>query len=476
VEYLKILLNFSESMEYETNVRTMSLLKTFNANISLVYKAYHPVWPTSARDFATATFWCLLERGDEGPREQALCLVAFSCDEANELKPPEPAHVRGTLNVALNFFRLTDAGCYHSRIMSYSLNGTIPSKMMQSILEQQATMPRVMDLYLSNRKKRSPDALPTLGSYMDYDTIYEAMESLDEVNGLPIKKQDFDRSESLVTSEKRGRKHSTREPPILEHEGLVLLAPIIIYNLVSVLAPGFGALCFAVTSIIAIRWVILQHLLACFRLSPINADGTQEPLIRAGTTSCRFNADLKGVLRFLSNEKEAKSQSGHEGAEILVSHIVVRSLAKAMADLPSLISRHYPLLPSLYSVDVMVHDRKSPRAVWVPNADDMTVQEIADFSAANSTAANSSAIPECFGPTCRLWTTPDSVHSQVDVDVNTADCPIVVCISGIRLERESKTPTLSVSVNFNSANVDACRSFSERVQRLIQFPEMCDDD
>lgn len=482
VEYLQILLNFSQLMEYETNVRTASVLKQYNANTSLVYKAYHPIWPTSARDFATATFWCLLDRMGPTSSEQAICLVAFSCDEANEMKPPMPQHVRGTLHVALNFFRLTENGtCFHTRIMSYSLNGTIPNKMMQSILEQQATMPRVMDVYLSNRKKRSTDALPTFGSYMDYDTIFKVLEDVDRAYGRPhTQNQDLDRTVSFVPSDKRqGAKRSTQAPPIWKHEALVLLTPIVVYNLICMLTPTFGALSFLVMIVFAIRWVILQHLLALFSLAPINAGSTRDPHVGVGTTSCRFNADLKGVLRFLSNEKEAKSQLGEGGTEILVSHIVVRSLVKAMAEHPNLVSRNYPFLPSLYSIDVMVHDQKSPSPIWVPNADDMTIQDVADFLASKSTSSASSSntsVPDIFGPTCRLWTTPDSVHAQVDVDVNTIDCPIVVCISGIRLEKESKTPTLSVSVNFNSANVDACRLFSERVQSLIQFPEMCDDE
>jgi hypothetical protein len=486
MEYLRILLNFSQSMEYETNVRTVSVLKQFNANTSFVYKAYHPVWPTSARDFAAVTFWCLLDRVGVPSMadKQALCLVSFSCDEADEMKPPEPNHVRGTLDVSLNFFRLTENGtCYHSRIMSYSLNGTIPIKMMRSILEQQATMPRVMDVYLSNRKKRSEESLPTFGNYMDYNTVYKFLEDIDDANGQTITHhQDLDRSLSIVTSKKKrvGTKRTTQGPPLWKHEAVVLLTPIVVYNLVSILTPGFGALSFAIMSMYAIRWVILQHLLAFFSLSPINADSTRcSVIVGAGTTSCRFNVDLKGVLRFLANEKESKAHLEEAGTEILVSHIVVRSLAKAMVESPGLISRNYPFLPSLSSVDVMVHDQKSSSAIWVLNPDDMSIQDVADFLALQSTTSATSLctyVRGVFGPTCRLWTSPDSIHSQVDVDVNTIDCPVVVCISGIRLEKESKTPTLSVSVNLKSANVDSCRSFSERVQRLIQFPEMCDDE
>jgi hypothetical protein len=239
------------------------------------------------------------------------------------------------------------------------------------------------------------------------------------------------------------------------------------YKAMSLLSTRLAAVSFVAASAICMRWVLLNHLLTIFRMLPPVRDETAPTFLsNRGATSCRFTVDLKGVLRFLSNEKEAKVQKGNPGGEILVSHIVVRALAKAISQLPHLAARKYPFLPGLFSVDVCVHERKTKSSVWVTNADEKSVQDIADLFKGNQPLP--SFLQSAMGPTCHLFTSPDSDHSQVDLDLTLRDVPIAVCVSGIRLEKETKTPCLSLSINIQSTDVDECRTFSERMQQFIR--------
>jgi hypothetical protein len=255
---------------------------------------------------------------------------------------------------------------------------------------------------------------------------------------------------------------------------LVLLAPVLLYRLLSSVSFRFDHVLFCITAAWAIRRIVLQHLLQHFLLLP-ESQHSLHSAANGGTTLCRFTVDLKGVLRFLSNEQEAKmGQEDDGGPEVLVTHIILRALGRAMAQQPGLIARGYPLLPLLYNMDMVLHEAKTVKLVR--HADEKSIQEIAN-ALLESTPKEESPFP-LFAPSCRLWTTPDSDHCQVDLEVTTlTDCPIAVVVSGIRLEKLVETATtLSTSITIQSSNVDACRSFAEQLQQLIQFPEMCNDE
>ena len=92
-QLLNLLLDSTRRGEFETNLKTEERLARLNAHTVLDYYSYEPVWPTSSREFAVATHWQVLQKGAAGS-DRALLLWAFSCPEANQLRPVvEPRHV-----------------------------------------------------------------------------------------------------------------------------------------------------------------------------------------------------------------------------------------------------------------------------------------------------------------------------------------------------------------------------------------------
>jgi hypothetical protein len=107
-EYLQLLWVFERDLELESNVTLQEPLLQYNAHTSLVYKAYQAVWPTGPREFCSAAHWRLLQNNHDG--SLALCLLAFSCPEAEALRPNvAPRHIRGreyTVRLGIISFRL----------------------------------------------------------------------------------------------------------------------------------------------------------------------------------------------------------------------------------------------------------------------------------------------------------------------------------------------------------------------------------
>jgi hypothetical protein len=373
--------------------------------------------------------------------------------------------------VALNFWTLKSEGCYHARIVSFQLNGHIPPTLTQTIMEQQANMPRVMDTYLTKLKQHS-SLLQERQYKMEYQAIYEAIDqtrksALCAETASPI-------PESQIISS-RSVQHPCLSSPTVIKEAMVLLAPLVLYMLLSFVNRRGSSLFLFFAIPCSIQYAISGHLLAVFRVLSRTQQRKLRFLIK-GSTCCRFTVDLKGVLRFLANEKEAGEDetlaANNNNNEILISHILVRALGKAMFQLSHLTVRQYPSLPPLYAVDVVFHDHMNGKSIWVDRADEMTVQEIADYFTSDAATVPKSFWQTLLGPTCHVYASPDSDLAQVDMDVKLEGVPITVCVSGIRLEKGNRKPNLSVAITIQSTDVDDCRAFAETVQKLIQFPEM----
>lgn len=387
---------------------------------------------------------------------------------------------------------------------------TSPSRSISNTKAAPPTPRTPMRNNISDRMMNTPIASGATTTTRNEDSLEENKYSSNNLL------QDFDRntnfetniqrieSNKLTTSSpvRRIKKYPYQVAPSFEKEILILCGPLIIYKLLLMISFQFSALCFVATSIIASRWVVLKNISSIMRIIPDNDKIKQSnrtaKSIGRGSTCCRFTVDLTNALRFLADNKDAamisssksggasiSSSTGNE--EISMSHILVKALATAMSQHPHLISRKYPLLPRVYSVDVALIDLKSAdTVVWVNKADEMSVEEISNFFFKSSEKEVLSSSPsmtfwqDAIGPTCRVvTTTPDFEHSPVDVDLNLTDCPIAIFISGTtqllgNKEEEKQThqqQKLNIAVNIQSTDVNACRKFADNVQKCIQqFP------
>ena len=260
-----------------------------------------------------------------------------------------------------------------------------------------------------------------------------------------------------------------------ETEILVLFAPLVLYKVLTMMSLfGLAALCFVVTSTMVLRWVLIQHLLTVVRLfsdNDQNNDSSRATMpIGHGSICCHFTEDLANICT--------------AGSEASLSHILVWSLAKGIRQQPRLVSKKYHLLPPFYSTDIVYRDLNTninnnnvadeSDGVWVTKADEKNLDEISDsFTAPKKQQSPAAFLQQAIGPACRIITTSNANQrddsQQVHLDLNLSDCPITVFVSHTTNRKEERKPqAASISINFQSTDVNACRKFAEDFQRSIR--------
>lgn len=248
---------------------------------------------------------------------------------------------------------------------------------------------------------------------------------------------------------------------IRDIEVLVVFAPLIIFKVLAMMSfIGLATICFVLTSGLAIRWIMIQHLMRNTRLLD-NQDEGQNP-IGHGSICCRLTEDVEDIC-------------GKEGAASL-PHILVSSLAKGICKQPRLASKKYKLLPLFYSTDVKfldlnVNNSNESGEVWLNKADEMNVDEIADRFNATKQQQNSQVglMKEFIGPACQIVLTSaeQDKDSQVQLELNLSHCPITVFVSCHKEQRKGQVA--NISIHFQSTDTAACREFVENFQNSIRY-------
>jgi len=519
-DYLQMLWVFEKDSEMESNVTRQEPMHHYNPNTSLVYKAYQAVWPTGPREFCSAAHWRLLKNTKND--NLALCLLAFSCPEAEAMRPRvAPKHVRGYLNVSLHVWEQTHSGCKHTRILSYDLKGQIPKAIIQTVMTQQADLPRIMDAYLQKVKKRRDRSIASVPE-MSYETLYKVLNNSQadkkkkkvkakkknsSASSIISSKSEDERSEVLsrvdsdsdsifdISPTTEATLRSRSSPPDIFLEGLVLLAPVIVqhffldntsvaFKILQRLLPIDPLLSSLIITLgsafFAIRWVIMEHLL----YSSIQLSSEYEiSTMKGGKTQCHFTFNLRNMERYLKNKNEVKEKGS---PQMKLSHVVIRALALAMEHNPQSVARRIlPTLPLVYNPSIVLHDESTMAQyvdiVWIPPEQQQSLENVTDYLSDPKAQVDPNFLEaNLLGPSCRLWVVPDHIlqsHPMVQVDWHAPDAPLSIVISSY-LKRQTLARTtnhLDVSMTFQSHDVSACRSLAKQFQQLIQMPDLCDE-
>jgi hypothetical protein len=500
-QVFNLLIDITRRQDFETNVRHVERLQQLNPHSFLDYYAFNAFWPTSARDFAVLFHWQVVGRGDE----RAIVLYSFSCPEADALKPPLADHVRANLTVSMYLLRAVehdDHYCRMTRILSFDPAGNITRHLAHVAVSQQANLPATIGMHLARNEAAVESRLK--GPFTHEILIRDVIDLLPRRTIGAVKRQlTFENLESVIVTNNNNddinhsaspfRKHVQKaqehEPPPLEVQAIYLLAPIVLFRVVRFLGIPGAVLCFCVAVFLAVRHIVLLHFGEIVRKS------TELEVI--GPVTCRFSVDLKGVLRFIANKKEEREELEGGTADVSVVHIVACAVARALKKEETLRQRRvkFPSLlidecvqPTSDSVDVSVSENAGG-LVTLKGVDKRGVQSIADELAdLHHITDETRELGQCL-----VLATPDYDQTDMEMDVAPAhpDVSVVAVVGGVRLSRNTRSsrsagygppvgvprPMLSVSLTINAAqqnDLAICRRFAEEVQKLLQFPEMCD--
>jgi hypothetical protein len=274
--------------------------------------------------------------------------------------------------------------------------------------------------------------------------------------------------------------------PSVRMQAVVLLAPVGLYGLMVLCSIPFGSLLFLMAAFLAVRQTVIFHLGGVV----LKRDNKQ----LVGQVTCRFKVDLKGVLRYLSNTKEERRElkNGNGCADTSIIHIVACAVARALRKerrlnlrrvcIPWLfIDEHVMRGSESVSVSVMMEGDDKP--ITVDNVDRTSVQQVAD----NMRTARGQR--KDLGH-CLVIATPNYVEIDMETDAfpTHPSVGVIAVIGGVSLDRHSRRsnsnsqaprPVLALSLTIGGprqSSFTSSRRFAEEVQKLLQYPEMCDQD
>jgi START domain len=489
------------------------VVQQLNPRTSVDFVSYHGSWPTTPIDFATVSHWQVLERG--GGEERAICIISVSCPEANDAtrdESPSPA-IRGEVVYCWTLLRQQRASdvaggrparefCRLTRIMSVDLGPSAPPKLLSAFLNQRANLPAELSRFLGSYEP-TPEARHKLdGPLTDDQLIRDIIRRLDETRKRAAERRRRAPSKLSQTEQLTQQPDDSSEEgssavdkdfllPPLDQQAVLLVAPLVVYVLsLWSRAPPSASFWFALSLYFCVRELVLLHL-----GPPVSRAA---PLL-LGSVTCRFQIDLKGVLRLISNKKEEREELKRGNSEVAIPHIVACALAAALKKEPTLCAQRVSIpwlcIDRLVQSDVeslsvtFLSDTGDGFRATTINRIDPNVQQVADDM--NIATEDRFSQDGAIG-TCLIVAAPnfDQVEMETDVIPMHPNVRVVCSIGGVDMLRrvqerpgasgrqQAPRPFLSLSlsvVNSDPSDFGACRRLAEDIQTLLRFPEMCED-
>lgn len=475
-QVFNLLVDPSRRLEFETNLRVCERMQVLSPNTFFDYYSYNAIWPSRPREFAVSVHWQIIQKENQ----KAIVIVAFSCDEASALKQVQDNHVRANLFVNLTLLRYTGPDtCHVTRVLSYSLGGGIPAALSNYIVAQQVGSLRAVADRLSRYEPLPSDRLkgPLARDSIIIDIIQRIGTERADAMMFPHPESD-DEDLSLVVSESGGSASESSQTALMIFAALMAF-PLVIYYAATTINIRFPGLWFLVSVFLVARQLVWLHFAGIPSIARLKPEGPR------GVITCRFQVDLKGVLRFLANKKEDRKP---RSSDVSVVHIVGRACALALKkhqlhtnhlSIPwLLIDEHLRCKHEHVSVSFILEQDQIP--ITIDAVDEKTVQDIADSLESERERKEGKKIGSCLVVACN---NPDDSDIEMDSVSVAAGVNLVAIIGNVGLDRKhtgpaAPRPTLQLSLTVGStqsASFSSARRLAEEVKKLILYPEICDE-
>ena len=553
-----VLVDPDQQAEWDPSIKEAARLHVLNPHTFYEYCSYRAAWPTSPRELVTVLHWRVVVRKKKKPKtktnndeeqkeeeeERAILIVSFSCPEAEQVRgPPAEGHVRAKLHVCLTLLQpkpmssssssssSASVACLVQRVLSVDMGGFQVGFPWTNIMLTQrfSLLVRLAD-YL--RQYERQDALPTMvrsaliddemcqkiilrqGTYDNQMDAHRRSPGRHRKRTESREDAENEDAESLViddTEYRNGKKRSSPFPkePSVVTQAILLFVPVAMAKFAVLLQLPYPSLWFFLCVFVMIRRIVLLHLGEYIPLNGPNRNTERSRQQLTGPVTCRFQVDLKGVLRFIANKKEEREELKTGTAEVSVVHIVACAVARALRDEPQLDKRRFSI-PWLF-IDVLCPNRHPDDGVSVTiseNEDEPITLKSVDKSGVQTVADQFAQLTKLKGRQqelgqCLVMATTN--YDQIDMETDSVPIDpsvrVVAVIGGVRLEHNphparrashglppnhnrSLRPVLALSLTMGgpagcpgmgSVDFVTCRRFAEEVQKLLQFPEMCDN-
>jgi hypothetical protein len=482
----------------------------------LDYCAFYPVWPTTAREFCIACHWEVLQRqrkrrrpstssaGAAAPNndveirtEKAIVVYAFSCPEADAMKPLVEDHVRGKLRLSIVLLRPHSTadgahGCHMTRILTFDLGGNISQRLTNIVVTQQARIPSVINEYLNRIDARPSATDPEAASEISTqrlvkDLIHRSLIRLPKKSGdlqrkltcLPKDGASTDQAPATSTSLSSRR----WEPPTVLTQALILLFPVLLCRAFMWCQASMPLSLFVLVAFSAVRRVTMSRLGRIFPSASVQRS-------EIGVVTCQLKVDISETLRFMNtvNVERAELQRNGSGKEISVLHVVISAVGHALATEPILCAKRVKIPALLIDeyVDtatdsVVVSVLEGTRLITLDEVNHVSVVVGAD----KAYHAFETGLPPRLGAHGLVVAPggPGLKDVQLTMSPASSGISVVVAIGGVQAaeppskhKKSSQTPTsltLTISVYpLSIRSVAAIPRFVEEVRNLVQNPDI----
>lgn len=311
--------------EINPQVDRAKRVKEFSANTFTQHIVFKQVWPTAPRDMVNMTHWRVLKSG-------RIVIVSFNCEEYHEgdvACKVDSGVVRADLTLGGYVLTPTKTGTKVLYCVCSDLRGTIPTSVSNTVLRKQ---PLIVTSIQKNLRS-SGKGVPSSGQTIDASAIQSnALTSAKSM--LVFKVKDSKKGGRGAKGQQGGRENQNSGDDEENVDGTVDDATIL--SLFPLLLPVLiHFLCHSQLWTLAAVISIIPYTYKKLIVDPLTAGSVEhEKFVETppGRILIKLAPELERLLKFVQKRKEEKGG----GIEFSLTHLVVKAIAKALKDTPSL--------------------------------------------------------------------------------------------------------------------------------------------
>lgn len=314
--------------EINPQVDRAKRVKEFSANTFTQHILFKQVWPTAARDMVNMTHWRVLKSG-------RIVIVSFNCEEYHEGDVSckvENGVVRADLNVGGYVLTPGKSGTKVMYCVCSDLRGTIPTSVSNTVLRKQPLIVTSIQKNLRSFGKGVSSSGQTVDAAAIHATALASAKSM-----LVFKTKDTKKGGrgsrghrgSKETGEKSKNDGDEDDDDMVETADdatilsfFPLLLPLLIHFLCQ-------SQLWTLVAVLAIIPYTYKKLI----VDPLTAGSIEHDRFvetPPGRILIKLAPELERLLKFVQKRKE------EGGIEFSLTHLVVKAIAKALKDTPSL--------------------------------------------------------------------------------------------------------------------------------------------
>jgi hypothetical protein len=318
----ELIINNQKAVLINPQIDKTRRVKEFTAHTFTQNIHFKQVWPTAARDMVNMTHWRVLSDG-------RIIIVSFNCEDYHADMQPDKGYVRADLTVGGYVMTPTkEGGTKITYCVCSDLRGTIPQAVSNTVLMKQPLIVTNIQRRLTEMGKGRATNKP-VDAEQTYKGVYEKARSMlvygdssnnDRKGGASKNKKPVDYADNDEDND--------NDDDRIDKMSMVSLFPLLLPVFVHFICQSQLWTLVAMVAIVPYSYKKLI-------VDPLTMGSVeQEKFVETppGRLIIKIVPELERLLKFVDEKSKAEA----EGAQFSLTHVVVKAIAKALRETPSL--------------------------------------------------------------------------------------------------------------------------------------------